>query len=152
MFNMNMVTAGIKYILPYIKGINTQNDGTGKASPDCTAKKKHKKMNVVRSFLNDDTKDNIMYLFMSAAILMTIMLLAVPVYGLVMDIHAHSMITTDLGGVSTYIGAVASIFTAAGACTAWTQWAHNKYGLPDTSAQDTPPADTMPQEQRQSAS
>lgn len=85
------------------------------------------KMGFLKSLFADDTKDNIMYVFMAAAIIITLLLLSVPIYGLIKDINSHDMIMTDLNGMSAYILSVAGIFTSAGLCTAWTQWSNNKY-------------------------
>lgn len=87
----------------------------------------NKNMNIVKKFLSDDTKENIMYVFLAVAIIITLILLSIAGWGIICDILTHKMITTDMSGVASYIVAVAGIFSAAGACTAWSQWSYHKY-------------------------
>lgn len=59
--------------------------------------------------------------FLVMVTIVGVMLLLVPVIVLLVEVFYNHTIATDLGGMASYIGAVAGVFASAGITKAWSE-------------------------------
>ena len=65
--------------------------------------------------------------FLVCTTIIGLVMLIVLVAGFIVDMIFNHTITVDMGSAAAYIGAVASLFAAAGLTKAGSEWSENKY-------------------------
>ena len=81
----------------------------------------------VNKLIKSDNNVSVGNFFLVACTIVGLLLLAVPLFALVIEAWFNHTITTDLNGMAAYIVAVCSIFTVGGLTHGWTHWAENKF-------------------------
>ena len=69
--------------------------------------------------------------FVLAVTFVGVILLLIPAFAMVIDVIYNHSITMDLSGLSSYILAVAGIFTTAGITNEWSEHSYNKFNKPE---------------------
>jgi len=83
---------------------------------------KNKKNFFSRLVDKNDTKVAVSSVLVLAMLCIGLLLLAVPIFILIIEAWYNHTITTDLNGLATYISAVAAIFATAGITKIGVQW------------------------------
>lgn len=84
--------------------------------------KKHKKNFFKRLVDKNDTTVAVSSVLVLSMLFIGLLLLALPIYILVIEAWFNHTITTDLNGLATYITAVSAIFATAGITKIGVQW------------------------------
>ena len=104
-------------------------------SPQEIPQQKSKDNFFTRLVKEDNTLSAINF-FLIITLAVGIFLLVIPGAGLIVDMIFNHTITINMSDMGTYVLAVASIFTAGGLTSAWTEYSYSRYNVPVI--QDTP--------------
>lgn len=81
----------------------------------------------MNKLIKDDNNVSVGNFFLVACTIVGLLLLLVPLFVLTIEAWFNHTITTDLGGMASYIVAVCSIFTVGGLTHGWTSWSKSKF-------------------------
>ena len=97
--------------------------------PPPMPQEKHKD-NFFTRLVKEDNALSAINFFLIITLAVGIFLLVIPGAGLIVDIIFNHTITVNMSDLGTYVLAVASIFTAGGLTSAWTEYSYSRYNVP----------------------
>ena len=80
--------------------------------------------------VKEDTNVSVMNFFLMCTLGVGVILLAIPAFGMIVDIVYNHTLSINMADLGQYIMAVAGIFAAGGLSSAWTEFAYSKYNVP----------------------
>lgn len=86
--------------------------------------------------VKEDTNVSVMNFFLMCTLGVGVILLAIPAFGMIVDIIFNHTLTINMSDLGQYIMAVAGIFAAGGLSSAWTEFAYSKYNVPPITEED----------------